>query len=276
MSTHATPPPRRTFLISAAVAALLLLLVGCAHHARPKSIVVMTYNIHHGEGLDQKVDLERIAAVIRAADPDFVALQEVDQGTKRVAGFDQPAELARLTNMHFVYGTAMPYDGGKYGDAVLARRSIIASRSVALPHTPGPQHEPRVAVSATIALPGNGARVEFISTHWDHTREPSDRLKQAEKVNETWKDAPATTILAGDFNCPPGSPPMQALGRDWTLMSGTVLSEPTCCGNEPRSKIDHVLVKPSPRWRVVEHRVVDEKIASDHRPVVVKLEWLAE
>jgi endonuclease/exonuclease/phosphatase family metal-dependent hydrolase len=35
---------------------------------------------------------------------------------------------------------------------------------------------------------------------------------QAEKINETWKDAPATTILAGDFNCPPGSPPMQALG----------------------------------------------------------------
>jgi len=243
-----------------------------AHASERVRLTVMTYNIHHAAGMDGKIDLERIAAVIRAADPDFVALQEVDQGTKRAGGVDQPAELARLTNMQFAYGTAMPYDGGKYGDAVLARRPIVASRSVPLPHTPGPQHEPRVAVSATTALTEGAGRVEFISTHWDHTREPSDRIIQAEKINETWKDAPATTILAGDFNCPPGSPPMQALGRDWTLMSGTDLSEPTCCGNEPKGKIDHVLVKPSARWRVVERRVVDEKMASDHRPVVVTLE----
>jgi endonuclease/exonuclease/phosphatase family metal-dependent hydrolase len=233
----------------------------------------MTYNIHHGAGMDGRIDLARIASVIRAADPDFVALQEVDQGTKRAAGVDQPAELARLTDMQFAYGAAMDYDGGKYGDAVLARRPIVTSRAVALPWTKGGHREPRVAVSATSSLPDDAGRIEFISTHWDHTREPSDRLIQAEKVNETWKGAPAATVLAGDFNCPPGSPPIEALAEQWMLVSGADPADLTCCGGETlKSKIDHVFVKPSDRWRVIEHHVVDEPVASDHRPVVVKLE----
>jgi endonuclease/exonuclease/phosphatase family metal-dependent hydrolase len=254
-------------------------LLGCganknaAHASEPTRLTIMTYNIHHGAGMDGRIDLARIAAVIRAADPDFVALQEVDQGTKRAAGVDQPAELARLTDMHVFYGAAMDYDGGKYGDAVLARRPIVASRAVALPWTNGGQREPRVAVSATTSLPDDAGHVEFISTHWDHTREPSDRLIQAEKVNETWKGAPAATILAGDFNCPPDSAPIKALAEQWTLVSGADPADPTCCGGETlKSKIDHVFVKPSGRWRIIEHRVVDEPTASDHRPVVVTLE----
>ena len=39
---------------------------------------LVAYNIHHGEGMDGKLDLERIARVIAAEKPDLVALQEVD------------------------------------------------------------------------------------------------------------------------------------------------------------------------------------------------------
>ena len=45
----------------------------------PGTLRVLTYNIHHGEGTDGKLDLDRIARVIKAAEPDIVALQEVDQ-----------------------------------------------------------------------------------------------------------------------------------------------------------------------------------------------------
>src|SRR4051812_46347132 len=82
MPTHATPPPRRPILLAAAVAALLL-VVGCTHHAPPKPIVVMTYNIHHGEGTDKQLDLPRLAEIIKRAEPTLVALQEVDNGTQR-------------------------------------------------------------------------------------------------------------------------------------------------------------------------------------------------
>jgi endonuclease/exonuclease/phosphatase family metal-dependent hydrolase len=240
--------------------------------AGPTQLTVVTYNIHHAEGTDKKLDLERIAKVIRALEPDFVALQEVDNGTKRANGVDQATELAKLTNMHAFYGPAMPYDGGQYGDAVLSRWPITSSRVVNLPWKKGGQREPRVAVSATTNLPNGGGPIEFISTHWDHTRDPADRDAQAAAVNEAWRDAGIQTILAGDFNCEPGSAPMEMLGRAWTLVSGSDPAQPTCCGEKLRSKIDHVLVKPSDRWRVIEHRVIDEPVASDHRPVLVKLE----
>ncbi|MEX2025646.1 MAG: endonuclease/exonuclease/phosphatase family protein, partial [Pirellulaceae bacterium] len=58
---------------------------------------VLTYNIHHGEGIDGKLDLPRIARVIESVDPDLVALQEVDRRVERTGSVDQPAELARLT-----------------------------------------------------------------------------------------------------------------------------------------------------------------------------------
>ena len=65
----------------------------------PATLRVMTWNIRHGEGLDGRVDLERIAAVIRASGADLVGLQEVDRGVRRTGGVDMPAELARLTGL---------------------------------------------------------------------------------------------------------------------------------------------------------------------------------
>ena len=61
------------------------------------SFRVMTYNIHHGEGLDGKVDVLRIAELIRREAADIVALQEVDKGVERTARRDLLEELAALT-----------------------------------------------------------------------------------------------------------------------------------------------------------------------------------
>jgi len=264
----------------AVICLALVALLGCSTPGKssaesPQQITVLTYNIHHGAGTDGRLDLPRIAGVIEACEPDFVALQEVDVGTQRSGGVDQPAELARLTNMHAVFGKAMSFQGGQYGDAVLSRQPIVGSRVVALPWTEGNRREPRVAVSARVDVPDAGT-IEFISTHWDHTRDPSDRLVQAEAVDTAWRDAGPATILAGDFNCEIGSEPLAALGGAWTLVSGADPAQPTCCGDKLRAKIDHVFVKSSPQWRVVEARVIDEPVASDHRPVLVKLELLRE
>ena len=49
-----------------------------SHAEDALSLRVVTYNIHHGVGVDGKLDLNRIAEVIRAAKADLVALQEVD------------------------------------------------------------------------------------------------------------------------------------------------------------------------------------------------------
>ena len=47
---------------------------------------LMSYNIRHGAGLDERLDFDRIAEVINREHPDVVALQEVDSVTQRIGG----------------------------------------------------------------------------------------------------------------------------------------------------------------------------------------------
>lgn len=57
------------------------------------SLRVMTYNIHSCKGRDGKIRPERIAAVIRAAGPDVVALQEVRVGRVDPKSVDRPKSV---------------------------------------------------------------------------------------------------------------------------------------------------------------------------------------
>ena len=117
--------------------------------AEPQSprLRVLTYNIHHGEGMDRLFDYERLARIIRDAKPDLVALQEVDNATERSQGVDQATRLGELTKMHAAFGRAMYYSGGQYGEAVLSRFPIIDSRARVLPFRYG--QEPRMRVGRT-------------------------------------------------------------------------------------------------------------------------------
>ena len=82
---------------------------------------VLTYNIHHGEAMDRKFDYERLANTISRLKPDVVALQEVDNQTKRASGVDQAAELGKRLKMNHVFGNALYHSDGQYGEAVLSR-----------------------------------------------------------------------------------------------------------------------------------------------------------
>jgi endonuclease/exonuclease/phosphatase family metal-dependent hydrolase len=53
-----------------------------------QSLKVLTYNIHHGENVKGEIDLQSIANVILATNPDLVALQEVDSATGRAQKAD--------------------------------------------------------------------------------------------------------------------------------------------------------------------------------------------
>ena len=54
-----------------------------ADDAKAIRVRVLTYNIHHGEGIDGKLDLDRIAKIISSVEPDLVSVQEVDQKVER-------------------------------------------------------------------------------------------------------------------------------------------------------------------------------------------------
>jgi len=221
---------------------------------------VLTYNIHHGEGRDGKFDYERLAKVITDLKPDVVALQEVDRKTRRSSGVDQAALLGKLTGMNSAFGNAMYFQGGEYGEALLSRFPIDEVKAHHLPFRPG--QEPRTALAARVK-PDNGLpEFIFVGTHLCH-QSNATRTEQTQQINRlfTAEEGPPV-ILAGDLNARKDSDPMNVL-----------LSERWIDATAPRSRIDYVLVRSHNPWRVVEVTIVDEMVASDHRPVLAVLEW---
>jgi endonuclease/exonuclease/phosphatase family metal-dependent hydrolase len=221
---------------------------------------VLTYNIHHGEGTDGRFDYQRLASIIHDLQPDIVALQEVDRWTERADSVDQVSVLAELTGMHWAYGVALYYQGGEYGEALLSRFPLEDVRAHHLPFRP--RQEPRTALRARLA-PDNGLpELIFVGTHLCHESEDT-RTEQVRRLDLVLPVDGPPVILAGDLNARAGSAPMNIL-LDGRWLDATA----------PDSEIDYVLVRRDDPWRVVEVRVLDQPLASDHDPVLVILEWL--
>ncbi|GIO34876.1 MULTISPECIES: endonuclease/exonuclease/phosphatase family protein [Paenibacillus] len=231
---------------------------------------VLTYNIHHGEGMDGVLDLERIAGVIRSARPDLVALQEVDRHLSRSGGADQAAELGRLTGMHHRFAQAIAFDGGEYGIAILSKFPFESVHAMMLPNEPG--GEQRVMLAAKLALGHGLPSVVFADTHleWQEDVQLAERIRwaQADRIREYLKDK-TPFILAGDMNALPDSGPI----RTWTetmMDDATAHIGPT---HPVDGKIDYILFDKQSGWRLATSEAIPENTASDHVPVLAVLEW---
>ncbi len=224
------------------------------------TVRVLTFNILHGATTEGDFDLDKIADVIKQVDPDLVALQEVDFKTNRAKNYDLATELGLRTKMAPLFGKAMDYDGGGYGEGILSKYPIIASRNVPLPHSPG--NEPRTALEVTVELE-SGDTVSFIGTHLEHQQQSSDRLYQVQKINNAFTGNNYPTILAGDLNDTPESKPIALLKRYWSSAEDAN-SEPTYPSENPRKKIDYIFYRPADLWKTLKTRVICDTIASDH------------
>jgi len=267
-------PDRKTNLVVSAIILLVATLL-CGNPlkaARPLVIRVLSYNIHHGEGVDGKLDLQRIARVILSVKPDLVALQEVDRNTTRTGKVDQPAVLARLTKMQILFEQNIAFQGGSYGNAILSRYAVKSHRNHSMPrHENGEQ---RGALEAEIVLPGKHGTLLFWSTHLDHRPDPTERLASARVLEKIVQEKPGMPgILAGDLNSQLDGMVLPIFLRSWTNSNG-LKARPTVPVATPRSQIDFVLYRPQERWQVKSVQVLDEQVASDHRAILSVLEFL--
>jgi endonuclease/exonuclease/phosphatase family metal-dependent hydrolase len=113
-----------------------------------------------------------------------------------------------------------------------------------------------------------GASVRFVSTHFDHLGQAS-REAAAREINRLFGTANADpVVLAGDLNAIPDSETLDILRQEWVDTS-----RETQVVGRPERQIDYVLCRPASQWKVVEVRVLNERVASDHRPVLAVLEW---
>ena len=233
---------------------------------------VLSYNIHHGQGTDGVLSLSRIAKIIRDSDVDIVALQEVDQGCQRSQGTEQTQELARLTGYYAVFGKAIDFDGGQYGQAILSRWPIGELQVHLLPNetAPAPKREQRIALD--VSIPTDLGPVRLLGTHLDHSKE-SLRQEQAQWIDRLLSQAPEiSTVLAGDLNATPTSATLQVFAERWQIDPRRATPElATYPSESPKTRIDYVMTNRAGRLVVESLEVLSESVASDHRPIVATL-----
>lgn len=259
----------RTYVLPA----LLVLLTACQSPEKitetgavQDTLRIVAYNIHHGAGIDLELDLERIGALIRDLKPDLVALQEIDSVVTRTNAVNQASVLGDITGMDAVFGEFMPYQGGKYGMAVLSKWPIVSSKNHRLPDG----EEPRSALSIRVSSPKTSRELEFVGIHFYMTE--TERLAQARALSAAYEDTNVPIIIAGDFNSEPDSPILAHLAENWDFVQKGE-DHFTFSSYEPVKEIDFFALRPSTAFRVIDQYLIDEPVASDHRPLFIELVW---
>ena len=281
---------------------------------------LVTYNTQYGVGRDGKFDLERIASEVEGAD--IIALQEVTRNFARNGGVDMIGGLAALLpDYFFAFGPAMDLDFGatdgagrplnkrfQFGNMVLSRFPIVASRNLLLPRTLrfSRGNLQRSALEALVIAPSGPIRI--YSVHLDHASVTERALQIAHLKERAFAYAreggaisgsaeygfpepprPEGFVMMGDFN-------MDRFSPEYALMVGEQDDASRGAGADPidvyalgeglsdgavswvddakpetNRLIDFAFVEKSLAGRVGKVRIDREAKGSDHLPVWFEL-----
>lgn len=237
---------------------LIAAMIFSSTHAQSHQLRVMSYNIRNAKGLDDATNYRRIADILQISKADVIALQELDSVTYRSKQVDVLQMLSDLTGMFAVYAPAIDYNGGKYGVGILSNVKPLSFRYVSLPG----REEKRVLLLVEFE------RYVFLCTHLSLTEE--DRLNTVSIINRETAALKKPVLLAGDLNDLPNSSFIQSLQQQWKLLSSEAFTFPA---DRPDRCIDYILMRKQDPFKVRSAIVMEEPVASDHRPVLVELEW---
>lgn len=270
------PVPASVLLLVALVATVVAgtgTAAGVPGDPPPRPLSVATFNIHHGVGLDNVLDLERIAATVESTGAEVVGLQEVDVHFGERSNFvDQATWLADRLGMYVVFGANLDLDPltpgaprRQYGTAVLSEHRISEWTNTLLPRPEG--GEQRGLLEARIRVRGLPVRV--FDTHLQHNSQV-ERLAQIAAIRDILAGTDESVVVLGDLNATPDSPEIASLTEDLVdaWVTAGVGDGYTYDAVTPHARIDYVMSSGDVVARTAAVVTTD---AADHLPVVVDL-----
>ncbi len=244
-------------------------------------IKFMTYNIHFGQGMDDLLNMERIAQNILSEDPDIIGLQEVENGRVTSQGIDMAFWLAKRLNMYYFYYPAV--NEHAFGVAVLSKFPIKSASGAPIPSI----LLERVLVHAIIEL-SPSLDIDVFVTHLGIREE--NNSAQIDFVLEAIRAQTLTRpkVLMGDFNLNYSAEEIQRISNNSLInMTNTLaynagdytfMSYPP--GADTEGVIDYIFATNctviSSGTHIVEDFIPGSSAAefgSDHRPVVATLRF---
>ncbi len=261
---------RRTLLAAAAAAPL----AACAPRATTarKPLRVVTLNIWHDAG-NWPLRLKLIADVLRAADADVIALQEVLQDAKKNLPNQAETIAAALGGYSVHFMSTAPLDAAnRYGNAILSRLPVRAVDTIKLE----PLGDSRTAIR--VRVDAGGRVVDIVNTHlaWQPDQGPM-RAQQIRGLLGWLPSDDVPLVLMGDFNAPldeAALAPLAIRGLESALPPGAVDTTLVVSrGHKPRV-IDHIFADPR-TFEIADARriadAVDGEFPSDHYGVAATL-----
>jgi endonuclease/exonuclease/phosphatase family metal-dependent hydrolase len=228
---------------------------------------IATYNIHRCRGLDGRTNPARIAEVIRAIDPDVIALQEVVGAGPASAGHAE--ELGALLGMGWAMAPTRHLRGHLFGNVVLSRLPINHHSQYDLSWK---TCEPRGCQRVDIAV--EGGTLHLYNVHLGTA--VFERRYQAQRLLTmlTDKRVGIPKIVLGDFN-------EWLRGRATSMLSERLSSvdlrahlkrRRTYPGVFPVVHLDHIYYDGDVEVTKIElPRTRLALIASDHLPLVADI-----
>lgn len=234
-----------------------------------KKFRVVTYNIHKCQGLDRRVQPERIVKVLDEVDADIIALQEVLWVHGAESSEDQAHHLARELGYDFRLGENRRLRGNAYGNVVLSRFPLVDSRNHDISVT---GREQRGCLRVDIDLHGRQLLHIYnvhLGTSYTERRSQARMLLQEDVLKNG--DHIGPRVLLGDFN-------------EWTRgLTSKLLNDHfrsadirihigrkrTYPGFMPLLHLDHIYFDQSLALESASlHRSRTALVASDHLPVI--------
>jgi endonuclease/exonuclease/phosphatase family metal-dependent hydrolase len=223
------------------------------------NFTVASYNIHKCAGLDGRVDLDRIADVIREIDADLIGVQEVFR--------PQALGLAERLGVEVAMGPTRERDGQLYGNAILTRLAVRGSRTFDLSR---PDREPRGGIRLDLAL-ADGLLLHLFNVHFGlKIRERAAQVRMLVREHILHDELTGPRVVVGDLN-------------EWFWFPGAVGRALRRELHGPRIRRTHPAPLPLfPLDRIYwdrdlaadgfhVHRSRLARVASDHLPVVARL-----
>lgn len=233
----------------------------------------MSYNIRQGRDVDGVLDLDRIAAVIRAQAPDLVALQEVGRHWSADSDFrDQAGELERRLEMASVFGANLdrnpPQAGAprrQYGTAILSAWPTQGGENILLPRA---HHDDEQRGLLVLDVDVDGEPFRLLNAHLGVSAD--ERRLQVGAILDTVATTSGPHALLGDLNARPTAPELAPLFEHfsdaWAVAGdGDGFTFPA---SAPKARIDYALLSPQLRVRRVRVPVLP---GSDHLPLIAEV-----
>ena len=271
-----------------------------------ETITVLTYNIHHWQGSDDTIDLDRVVKTVAETGADIVGLNEIFHPlTAKGATRDLFSQMASKLGMASVFGPTNPYSdwgyiAGPYGNGLLSRYPICRAQTILLPQMD--DHYRRAVLQVELIV-GQETWSIYV-THLNHLSESAREREIAALLEIIAGSNGRPHLLLGDFNTlAPGDYaerpgelqrlvtragdtkellPLRVVPRilaegyaDAWVEAGSDSDGATWPATLPQVRIDYIFVPPLLQNRLIACQVPQSEItraASDHLPVLVEFQ----